>query len=60
MDGFYDAHEDEPSNENVAATLENKVIRVLVFSEHTPADVLEYLKDFHKSTRNNNTKNQNI
>ena len=47
MDGFYEAYEDDPENGNVQATVDNKVVRVLVFSENTPSDVLEYLKDLH-------------
>ena len=47
MDGFYEAYSEDPENENVKTTLENKVVRVLVFSENTPIDVLEYLKDLH-------------
>ena len=47
MDGFYMAFEVDPENANVKETMANKVVRVLLFDERTPRDVLEYLKDLH-------------
>ena len=47
MTGFYEAWESDPDNINVHETLNNKVVRVLLFDARTPWDVLEYLRDLH-------------
>ncbi len=48
-EAFYIAHEQEPKNPEILATLREGLHNVKLLSERTPRSVLEYLRDVHNA-----------